>query len=304
MDSAGNLQSGTGAGGRNLSTAEIARFGALAAQWWDRDGPMRPLHRMNPVRVGWIDARVRRHFGGPARVLDLGCGAGIAAEALARAGHEVLGMDASAEAIAAAEDHAAAGGLGSRLGRLTTDPPSAGTPTLTPPAPPLTPPARGDGSPCLPSPLPLREGMGEGSIRTTRAGVSYRLGSAEDLVAEGLRFEVVTALEVIEHVPDPAAFLRLLAALLEPGGLLFVSTLNRTPRALVTAKLGAEYLLRWLPVGTHDWRKFVTPAELGGWARGAGMRLADVSGMAMDPLRGGWRLTRDTGVNYIAMAAR
>jgi 2-polyprenyl-6-hydroxyphenyl methylase/3-demethylubiquinone-9 3-methyltransferase len=132
--------------------------------------------------------------------------------------------------------------------------------------------------------------------------VSYRLGSAEDLVAEGLRFEAVTALEVIEHVPDPAAFLRLLASLLEPGGLLFVSTLNRTPRAFVTAKLGAEYLLRWLPVGTHDWRKFVTPAELGAWSRGAGLRLADVSGMAIDPLRGGWRLTRDTGVNYIAMA--
>lgn len=227
--------------------AEVARFDALAARWWDADGPMRPLHRMNPARIGWIGERLRARFGaGAVRVLDVGCGAGIAAEALAQRGFAVLGIDAAGAPLAAAEAHAAGRGL-----------------TL-----------------------------------------AYRPTTAEALAAEGARFPAVTALEVIEHVADPAAFLGTLATLLEPGGVLFVSTLNRTGRSFVTAKLGAEYVLRWLPVGTHDWRRFVTPAELGAYARGAGMRLADIAGMVPDVARGGWRIGRDVGVNYIAMAER
>jgi 2-polyprenyl-6-hydroxyphenyl methylase/3-demethylubiquinone-9 3-methyltransferase len=229
-----------------VSADEIARFNAMAADWWDPAGPMRPLHRMNPARIGWIIQRAARSFPARAglRLLDVGCGAGLAAEALARRGFDVLGVDAAGEAIDAARAHALAQGL----------------------------------------------------------SVAYRGGVAEDLLAEGLRFPVVTALEVIEHVPDPRAFVATLAGLLEPGGLLFLSTLNRTPRSFLAAKVGAEYLLRWLPVGTHDWRRFVTPAELVGMLRDAGLRVADIAGLVADPLTGRWRTSRDLAVNYIVAA--
>lgn len=229
-------------GGMSISPDEIARFDALASQWWNPDGPMRPLHRMNPARIGWIVERI-----GPAAsdsppcLLDVGCGAGVAAEALARRGFSVLGIDAAGEAIEAARAHAA----------------------------------------------------------SQQLSVSYRVGTAEDLLAEPRRFPVITALEVIEHVPDPSAFLATLRDLLAPGGRLFLSTLNRTPRAWLAAKVGAEYLLRWLPVGTHDWRRFITPAELAGMLRSLGMRVTDVAGMAPDPLRGRWHIVRDTSVNYL-----
>ena len=224
---------------------EVAMFDRLAAQWWDPAGPARPLHAMNPLRCGWIDCRIQARFG-PARVLDVGCGGGLAAEALARLGHDVLGLDAAAEPISVARTHAAKAGL----------------------------------------------------------SIEYRVGAAEDLVAEGLRFPVITALEVIEHVTDPAAFLRLLATLLDPGGLLFVSTLNRTARSFAVAKVGAEYIARLLPVGTHDWRRFVTPAELARDGRTAGLRLAATAGMGFNPARNAWRETRDLGVNYIALLER
>jgi 2-polyprenyl-6-hydroxyphenyl methylase/3-demethylubiquinone-9 3-methyltransferase len=240
MDNLGDVQSSIPQGGA-ASPAEVARFDALADQWWNPAGPMRPLHAMNPLRVGWIADRLPK----PGPLLDVGCGAGLAAEALTRRGHTVLGIDAAPRPLQAARAHAAVG-----------------------------------------------------------MAVQYRLASTSDLVAEGAVFPAITALEVIEHVPDPAGFFHDLGALLTPGGRLFVSTLNRTARSLVTAKWGAEYVLRMLPVGTHDWRQFVTPAELARHARAAGLRMTDSAGMRFDPFRQSWVMSRDLSVNYIAAFAR
>lgn len=227
----------------SLLSGEIGKFNRLADRWWDPTGPMRPLHQMNPLRVGWIDSRIAAHFGTPQRVLDIGCGAGLAAEALAALGHEVLGIDAARDTIEAARVHAEGSGL----------------------------------------------------------ALAYRDATAETLLAEGVLFPVITALEVIEHVPDPVAFIRLLAGLLEPGGLLFVSTLNRTLRSLAFAKIGAEYVARMLPSGTHDWRRFVTPAELGRAGTAAGLRLTATRGMSYDMAGRSWRESADLSVNYLAL---
>jgi 2-polyprenyl-6-hydroxyphenyl methylase/3-demethylubiquinone-9 3-methyltransferase len=226
----------------SVASEEVAKFARLAPLWWDPRGPMRPLHQMNPLRVGWIDQHIAARLGAPVHLLDLGCGAGIAAEALARRGHTVLGVDASPEAIAAAEAHAAGEGL----------------------------------------------------------ALTYRVGTPEALAEAGQVFQAVNALEVIEHVDDQDGFMRLLASLVAPGGLLFVSTVNRTVRSLAMAKIGAEYVARLLPIGTHDWRKFVPPEALAGHARAAGLRMIDLAGMAMSPLSGTWKTTRDVGVNYLA----
>jgi len=231
----------------NVSAAEIARFASLAAEWWDPSGPMRALHRMNPLRIAWALARFRERLGArPLRLLDIGCGAGLAAEALARAGHDVLGLDAAAATIEVARRHAATSGL------------------------------------------PL----------------AYRTGTAEELLAEGARFEAITAFEVIEHVPDPRAFLATLAELLVPGGVLVLSTLNRTRRSLVFGKYAAEYIFRWAPPGAHDWRRFLTPAELDAGLAAAGLALFDLSGMVFDPLRQRFDLARDVAINYLAAALR
>ena len=225
-----------------VSVAEVRKFDHLAARWWDPNGPMKPLHRMNPTRVGWIESLLH----GPTRILDIGCGAGLAAEALARHDHDVLGIDAAGEAIEAAQAHAADKGL----------------------------------------------------------KLAYRACVAEDLVAENAHFPVITCLEVIEHVPDPSSFVRVLAELLEPGGLLVLSTLNRTRRSWLTAKVGAEYVLRMLPVGTHDWKAFITPAELAALLRAAGLRVGQTTGLVPDPLTGRWRTSRDLAVNYMMAALR
>ena len=237
------------------SAAEIAKFDRIAADWWDPEGPMAPLHRMHPTRMGWIiaslanamrrDPTVAQPLAG-LRVLDVGCGAGLVSESLAIAGANVTGLDAAAEALAVARQHAEAGGL----------------------------------------------------------AIEYRDGTPEALLAEGsLPFDVVTALEVVEHVTDRTIFCHSLARLVRPGGLVVLSTLNRTVRSLLTAKLAAEYILRWLPAGTHDWRGFVRPAELGAECRAAGLHVRRIAGMGLAP-GGGWRITRDVGVNYILLAER
>ncbi len=232
--------------------AEVAKFDALAARWWDPKGPMAPLHQMNPLRCRWIAERLaaaRGKEGGELHglaILDVGCGAGLASEELARAGAQVTGIVAAEAALAVARTHAAAEGL----------------------------------------------------------LIEYREGMPEMLVAEGRHFDAVIALEVIEHVADRPAFLRALAALTRPGGLVFISTLNRTPRSFMFAKLGAEYVLQLLPRGTHDWRMFVRPAELSAEGRQAGLRLAAISGMVPGRPGQGWQATDDVAVNYIAALAR
>ncbi|HEY4250639.1 MAG TPA: bifunctional 2-polyprenyl-6-hydroxyphenol methylase/3-demethylubiquinol 3-O-methyltransferase UbiG [Roseomonas sp.] len=236
------------AAGGTARAEEVAKFDALAARWWDPRGPMAPLHAMNPLRTGWIADRLAARHGGSltgVSVLDIGCGAGLASEALARRGALVTGMDAAPDALAAARAHAEAEGL----------------------------------------------------------AIDYCRGGPEDLPPDA-RFDAVVALEVIEHVDAREAFLAGLAGALKPGGMLFLSTMNRTPRAWLMAKLGAEYVLRLLPAGTHDWRMFISPGELGALLRPRGLRVTDLAGMSMHPLTRRWRESRDLGVNYILAAER
>lgn len=235
---------------------EVAKFEAMAAEWWDPGGKFRPLHLMNPCRLDYVVGQIAAEFGrDPAadapfaglRLLDLGCGGGLVAEPMARLGAEVVGADPSEGTVPVARVHAAQSGL----------------------------------------------------------AIDYRETTAEALAAAGESFDVVLTLEVVEHVPDPAAYLGVAAELLRPGGLAVVSTLNRTSKAWALAVVGAERVLRWLPPGTHDWQRFVTPEELSEMLGAAGLEVVDRTGMVFDPLRGRWRLDpADLAVNYAVTAVK
>ena len=228
----------------NVDPAEIARFGALARRWWDPEGPHRPLHDLNPARLRYVADRVALRG---ARVLDVGCGAGLLSEALAGEGAEVTALDLSPELIDAAKLH----------------------------------------------------------LLESGKRVDYRLVSVEELAAQMPgAFDAITCMEMLEHVPDPGSVLHACATLLKPGGPLFLSTLDRTPQAFGAAIVGAEYLARLLPRGTHDYAQFIRPSELGAWLRESGLQLQDVSGLAYDPLRRKAWVGRHRGMNYLACATR
>jgi len=228
----------------NVNPAEIGKFGALANRWWDPEGPQRPLHELNPTRLAYVAARAPL---AGARVLDVGCGAGLLSEAMAAAGARVTALDLAPELIDIAQLHLLESGL----------------------------------------------------------TVDYRLQSVESLAAEMPdAFDAVTCMEMLEHVPDPASVLAACATLLRPGGRLFLSTLNRTPAAFAVAILGAEYVAGLLPKGTHDYRSFLRPSELGAGLRQAGLELEDVSGLAYDPVRRRAWISRRTDINYLACAVK
>ncbi len=234
---------------------EIARFSAMAAEWWDPSGPLAPLHRLNPTRLAWIKDQLSAQFGRDAkdnralaglRILDIGCGGGLVTEPLSRLGAEVTGIDPAEENITVAQHHAEAAGL----------------------------------------------------------AVDYRATTAEALAAAGERFDAVLILEVVEHVSDVPAFVATAAAMVRPGGLLLASTINRTLKAWALAILGAEYVLRWLPRGTHSYEKLVTPAELTAALETAGLAVTAETGVMYVPIADRWRLTSDTDVNYMMAAER
>jgi 2-polyprenyl-6-hydroxyphenyl methylase/3-demethylubiquinone-9 3-methyltransferase len=237
-----------------VDEAEIARFNALAATWWDDSGPMRPLHEIGPARLTFIRDRVLEHFGrdgGPRpfeglAMLDVGCAAGLVSEPLARLGADVTGIDAAHANIGAAMAHAEQSGL----------------------------------------------------------GITYHAMTAEALALEGQTFDVVTALEIVEHVADVPLFMASLSRLVKPGGLLIMSTLNRTAKSFALAVVGAEYVLRWLPRGTHDWRKFITPDELTRHMEEAGFVPGETSGLRLDLLTRRWVLSHDRAVNYLMAAGK
>lgn len=237
-----------------VDSTEIAKFTAMAEAWWDPTGDFKPLHQLNPTRIGFIRDAAVRHFGRDPEdipldgltLCEIGCGGGLLTEPMRRLGAEVTGVDPSARNIGVARAHAEAGGL----------------------------------------------------------KITYLQCAAEDMVERRESFDIVLAMEVIEHVANVDAFIASCAHLVRPGGLMFFATLNRTAKAFALAIVGAEYVMRWLPRGTHDWRKFVKPSELARPLREAGFAIEQMTGVAYNPLADRWSLTRDLDVNYMLAAKR
>jgi 2-polyprenyl-6-hydroxyphenyl methylase/3-demethylubiquinone-9 3-methyltransferase len=232
------------ASSRNADPKELAKFTALAQSWWDPQGPSKPLHDLNPLRLKYVE---RAAGLADREVLDVGCGGGILSEAMARAGAQVLGIDLSQAVLDVAELHAL----------------------------------------------------------DAQVAAHYRLVAVEELALERpAAFDLVTCMEMLEHVPDPAATVQALAALAKPGGDVIVSTLNRHPLAFAVAIVGAEYIARVLPRGTHEYLKFIRPSELARWGRAAGLELRDLAGITYHPFTRSFRLSSNTDVNYLAHFSR
>jgi 2-polyprenyl-6-hydroxyphenyl methylase/3-demethylubiquinone-9 3-methyltransferase len=235
----------------SVDPADVERFSRIAAEWWDPRGKFAPLHKFNPIRLGFIreqalarfgrDGCLRRPFEG-LKLLDIGCGGGLLSEPMSRLGFAVTGVDASERNIGTASTHAAEQGL----------------------------------------------------------EIAYRASTAEQLLVEKAGpFDVILNMEVIEHVADPGEFLRTTAKLLAPGGIMIVATLNRTLKALALAKIGAEYVLRWVPAGTHDWKQFLKPEELRAFLAGEPVEMQGPFGVTYNPLTGRWGRSTDTDINYM-----
>ncbi len=235
--------------------AEVAKFAAMAEEWWDPAGKFAPLHKFNPIRLSFIRDTAAAHFGrnpksvrpfSGLKLLDVGSGGGLLCEPMTRLGFDVVGIDPTEKSVAIARAHSEAAGL----------------------------------------------------------GITYRVATPEALAREDGRYDVVLDMEVVEHVPDIRGHLRACASLLNPGGLMFVATLNKTLKSFALAKVAAEYVLRWLPPGTHDWNKFVDPKTLARLLEESGLNPLKTQGVSYDPLAWDWRLSSDVDVNYMIVASR
>jgi len=238
-----------------INDAEVAKFTAMAEEWWDPKGKFKPLHKFNPVRLAYIREHLIDHFGRDGSsirplegltILDVGCGGGLLCEPLTRLGATVTGIDAAERNIAIARIHAEQSGL----------------------------------------------------------DIDYQATTSEALAAAGKTFDVVLNMEVVEHVDNVPLYMKSCADLVKPGGLMFTATINRTARAFALAVVGAEYVLGWLPKGTHDWKKFLTPDEIGSLISRNGLRVTDQIGVVYHPIGDEWRRSRDMGINYLILAAR
>ena len=242
-------------GALSIDPSEVAKFSAIADEWWDEAGKFGVLHKFNPVRIAYIIEHVSAHFHHDPllekpltglRILDIGCGGGLLSEPLARQGAQIVAADPSEKNIKTAMVHASENNL----------------------------------------------------------DIDYRATTAEQLASDGELFDVVLNMEVIEHVTDPQTFTKTCASMVRPGGMMFMATMNRTLKSFGLAIIGAEYVLGWMPKGTHQWEKFIKPEEFKQWLEENGMQQDAMSGVTYNPLSNKWRRSRDTGVNYMIAGSK